>query len=140
MPSKLHSRIQIRLATLLEINYGTKYNMFSELSLALAEWASVPDLAIYPAVEIDFSEDETQITTPPLCAIEILSPSQSFYELIAKADKYFQHGLQSCWLVIPVLKNIYVFTSREHYEIYRFPHTLEDPALGISIDLKEVFR
>lgn len=34
------------------------------------------------------------MTEPPLCVIEIISPSQSLNELTAKAREYFKHGVK----------------------------------------------
>ncbi|WP_461134514.1 Uma2 family endonuclease [Spirosoma lituiforme] len=60
---------------------------------------------------IDVRRDEIRMTVPPLCAIEIISPMQSLQELVDKAKAYFEHGVQSCWLVFPGLRSIYVFSS-----------------------------
>jgi Uma2 family endonuclease len=140
MPSKLHSRIQLKLAFQLENNYANQYSFFSELSLSLNGWDSVPDLAIYPKMDIDYDEDELELTTPPLGVIEILSPTQSFNELKSKAGRYFASGVKSCWLVIPVVKNIYVFSNSSAYEIYKDKETLADKSLNIAIPLAEVFQ
>jgi Uma2 family endonuclease len=140
MPSKLHSITQSNLIGLFYVNYVNQYRPFSELSLSLTGWDSVPDIALYPKTEIDFNHDEIQMTEPPLCAIEILSPTQSINELIYKAEKYFQVGVKSCWLVIPLLKNVYVFADRENYQIYRVGEQLIDEKLNIQIPLNEVFK
>ena len=138
MPSEVHGYIQGKLVARLYA-YEDKYNILSELSLNLDDWGSVPDIAIYPKRKINFREDRIEVTTPPLCAIEILSPSQSLQELVNKASNYFQHGVKSCWLVIPSLENIYVFSSPENYNIFRSNQTLSDTALGIELDLSKIF-
>jgi Uma2 family endonuclease len=139
MPSKLHSRLQSKMISRLDNKYGNKYDFFSELSLSLDGWDSVPDIAIYPRMVIDYSEDAVEMTEPPLCAIEILSPSQILQVLLDKAANYFTHGVKSCWLVIPGLKNIYVFSNREDYQIFKADQTLTDASLDISLALNEVF-
>ncbi len=138
MPSEVHGYIQGRLIARLYA-YEDKYNILSELSLDLNDWGSVPDIAIYPKRNMNFREDRIEVTTPPLCAIEILSPSQSLQELVNKASLYFQHGAKSCWLVIPSLENIYVFSSPEHYNIFRSSQTLTDAALGLELELSKIF-
>lgn len=140
IPSKLHAQTQGNLLFLLKTNYSLEYNFLPELRLSLNAWDSVPDISIYPKAEIDFSNDETALTIPPLCAVEIISPSQNLYDLIAKAQKYFENSVKSCWLVIPLLKNIYVFESLATYEIFRETETLLDKRLGIEIQLSQVFR
>jgi Uma2 family endonuclease len=138
MPSEVHGYIQGRLIARLYA-HEDKYNILSELSLDLNDWGSVPDIAIYPKRKMNFREDRIEVTTPPLCAIEILSPSQSLQELVNKANSYFQHGVKSCWLVIPSLENIYVFSSPESYSIFRSNQTLNDTALGIELELATLF-
>ena len=138
MPSEVHGYIQGRLIARLYA-YEEHYNILSELSLELNNWGSVPDIALYPKRKMNFREDRIEVTTPPLCAIEILSPSQSLQELVNKASSYFQHGVKSCWLVIPSLENIYVFSNPESYSIFRSNQTLSDPALGIELELAKIF-
>jgi len=140
MPSLNHSIIQINLGSELRQAYKTQYRIASELSLALADWPSVPDICIFPKSPLNLREDVTSVTEPPLCAIEITSPSQSTDQMRQKVEKYFQHGVQSCWIVFPSLANIYVFSSPDDYEIYRSHETLQDTVLGISLPLKEVFE
>jgi Uma2 family endonuclease len=139
MPSKLHGRIQLKLGTVLDNAYGEKYSLFSELSLSLNDWDSVPDLSVYPKMELNYNEDEIELTDPPLCAIEILSPSQGLQELIVKARKYFSYGVKSCWLVIPLLKNVYVFSGPMNYQMFRDTETLHDPVIDVRLELSKVF-
>ncbi len=140
MPSFNHSAIQINLGAELRNLYKQKYRIVSELSLDLTDWPSVPDLCLFSKRPLNLKHDITTVTEPPLCAIEIISPSQSVDELRAKAEKYFQHGVQSCWIVIPAFANIYVFSSVDDYEIFRANDTLQDLKLGISLPLQEVFE
>lgn len=140
MPSLNHSIIQLNLGSELRNRYKNQYRFASELSLALSDWPSVPDICIYPKMPINLHKDVTAMTEPPLCAIEIISPSQSVDEMREKAEKYFAHGVQSCWIVIPAFANIYVYSSPDEYEIYRAHETLQDTVLGISVPLKEVFE
>ena len=140
MPSLNHALIQGNLIFELKLRYKDRYSFPSELSLELSTWPSVPDLAIYPKIEMDLQHDVVTVTEPPLCAIEIISPSQSISELTAKASAYFKHGVQSCWIVIPPLGNIYVYSSLDTYEIFRSTDELRDPVLDIVFPLKDVFK
>ncbi|MCB0595753.1 MAG: Uma2 family endonuclease [Lewinellaceae bacterium] len=140
MPSLNHSIIQANLIRELGLSYKDKYRIASELSLDLSDWPSVPDICIYPKMPLDLRQDVATMTEPPLCAIEIISPSQSLSELVGKAEKYFQYGVRSCWIVLLPLGNIYVFSSPDDYEIFRATDTLKDPALDIALPLAEVFE
>ncbi|MBL7775462.1 MAG: Uma2 family endonuclease [Saprospiraceae bacterium] len=139
MPSKNHGYIQGQFLYQLKKVGQQKFTCFSELSLDLADWESVPDIAIYPKMDIDFLHDETSMKEAPLAVIEILSPTQSLQELVSKAEKYFQHDVQSCWLVLLSLRNVYVFSSAENYRMFTHTELLSDPTLGIEIPLGEVF-
>lgn len=139
MPSLNHGLIQANLIFAIKLGYKDKYSVVSELSLDLSGWESVPDVCILPKMPLNPRQDVATVKEPPLCAIEIISPSQSVNELIVKAEKYFQYGVRSCWIVIPALQNIYVFPSPDDYEMYRATDTLSDPVLGIELELREVF-
>lgn len=139
MPSKLHGHIQSNINILLGGSYWDKFSFFSELNLQLNGWDSVPDISIFPKMNFNYSQDEIKVTEPPLCTIEILSPTQSMQELISKAEKYFSCGVKSCWLVIPGVKNIYVFSSSTDYQIFRDTETLHDPVIDVRLELSKVF-
>jgi Uma2 family endonuclease len=113
--------------------------VFSELTLELTEKNYIPDLCIYPVGALNEWEDEIQVTMIPLCVVEILSPTQSLQELLDKAKIYFENGVKSYWLVIPSLKNIYVFDQLQQHKIFQQEDLLEDSILDVQIDLKKVF-
>jgi len=140
MPSFNHGLLQASLARELGVKYKSKYHILSELSLQLGDWLSVPDLCIYPKQPLDLRNDQTKTQEPPLCAIEISSPTQPMGELILKAGQYFDHGVRSVWVVFLELGNIYVFSGKDAYEIYRPEETLKDAVLDIELPLAEVFE
>ena len=140
MPSLNHSIIQLNLGSELRAKYRKKYRIASELSLDLSDWPSVPDICIYPKRPLDLQNDVVGMTEPPLCTIEILSPSQSFTELMNKARNYFKYGVRSCWIVLLPLGNIYVFRAPDDYDIFRPTEILYDKVLDISLPLAEVFE
>jgi Uma2 family endonuclease len=139
MPSKLHALMQANLIAEMAV-YRQRFVLLSELSLSLEDWDSVPDISIFAKSELDFSEDEIRVTISPLCAIEILSPSQSLNDLYDKAKKYFEKGVKSCWIVLPVFKNIYVFSDADNYQIFKSNETLHDTILDIFLPLTDVFK
>lgn len=140
IPSFNHGSIQANLIFLLKLNHKKKYRTVSELTIKLDDWLSVPDLCIYPFEKLDLANDVVKTERVPLCTIEILSPKQSLEELLQKARDYFKHGVKSCWIVIAGLKNVYVFSDGENYEIYRSGEILKDTALGIEFEVGEVFE
>jgi Uma2 family endonuclease len=89
---------------------------------------------------MDLRNDEISVKTPPLCVVEILSPTQNLTELTSKAFGYFQHGIKSCWIVLPMMANICVYSNPDEYDIFRATETLVDKKLDISFPLEEVFK
>ncbi|MBI5916307.1 MAG: Uma2 family endonuclease [Bacteroidetes bacterium] len=139
MPSFNHGTIQANLIMELA-EFRNKFRITSETSLNLDQWPSVPDISMFPKSEMDLWNDEIAVKEPPLCVIEILSPTQSLNDLTSKANGYFQHGVQSCWIVLPSMANIYVYSSPDDYAIFRATETLVDNKLDISFSLSEVFK
>lgn len=139
MPSYNHGRIQANLIMELAA-YRNSFDINSETSLNLQQWPSVPDISIFPKSEMDLQNDEISVKFAPLCVIEILSPTQSLNELTSKAKGYFEHGVQSCWIVLPTFANIYVYSSPTEYNIFRATETLVDEKMDISFPLAEVFK
>jgi Uma2 family endonuclease len=82
-----------------------------------------------------------KITEVPLGIVEILSPSQSELELIEKLPFYFNLGIKSAWLVIPVFKMIYVFDAPKSYHTFTLAdNRLKDSVLGIELDMTQIFK
>lgn len=138
MPSKNHGKLQFRIAKAIADNTGERFDIMTEVSLALSR-PVVPDIALFSQEPSDWLEDEIRVTTPPLCAIEIISPTQGNQELIDKLDIYFAAGVQSCWIVIPTFRLINVFTAKHDYKAF-ITGELYDEKLDIRINLDYIFR
>ena len=139
MPSKNHAILQKRLIVSLSVRYDSDFEILSEISLDLDDWQNTPDLAICAKMPIDFNHDEIRLTEPPLGVIEILSPTQSLQELTDKIAKYFKAGIASCWLVLPGLQAVFVFSSAHTHRAFQADELLQDTVLHIQLDLKEIF-
>ena len=140
MPSRNHAIIQARLIAALINNFLGKYEIMSEVSLALPNVKpAVPDICIFPKVPVDLLEDEIKITEPPVTAIEILSPTQSLDDVKDKIfDIYFPAGVQSAWLIVPTLRSVHVFTPDRKFVTFN-SGKLNDPVTGISVELDDFF-
>ena len=140
MPSRNHAAIQLNIGFLLKSIYRKKYRAFSELTLNLSDWISVPDISIFPYSKYDASNDQIKVTESPLCVMEILSPTQTQSELISKTRQYFENGVKSVWVVFPELENVYVFSSSTDYEIFRKGQILKDLTMEIEMNVDEIFE
>ncbi len=137
MPSKNHAIIQALLIGAL-LNYNIRFSVLSELTLELETGPLTPDISVYPKLEVDWIHDEIRMDDPPLLVVEILSPKQYLSDLVEKMELYFAAGVKSGWLVQPTLKSIAIFTPEMESTMYT-AGKMADPALGITIDLNEIF-
>ena len=141
LPSLNHSITQSTLLAELVINYRKKFTFLSELSLEMPEKPnSVPDICIYPKMEIDFLHDKISLSQMPLTAIEIVSPSQSNDDILSKFERYFSAGVKSCWLVLLSFKAISVYSAIGVYRFFTESEMLVDQATGIELALTSIFN
>ena len=142
MGSRNHSYLQMKLGALL---LGLEqYMVLSEISLDSCGLENNtkemrPDLALYPQQSIDFLQDEIRMQTMPLLVIEILSPRQSIDEILEKFRAYFELGVKSCWLVLPPLQSVSVFSAANKEQTFSQGELVDD-ALNIQFSLKKVFQ
>lgn len=139
-PSLNHGIIHANLITEIGLKYRKCFHLLSKLNLNLGGWKSVADLVLIPPSNLDLTQDIDWVTVPPSCVIEILSANQSLNDLASNIRNYFHHGVKSCWIVLPSLANIYVFSSPSEYAIFRSTETLVDKKVDISFPLAEVFK
>lgn len=140
MPTLNHAIVQANLIFAFKFHYGQLYTIASELNVTMPERPdAVPDIAIYPKLSIDFFNDVTSMTEMPLTVVEIVSPSQSDAEIIAKFKRYFDAGIRSCWLVMPSFQAISVYSAFGKYRFFSETELLNDPVTGIELSLTDVF-
>ena len=76
-----------------------------------------PDLAYYTAAQIEATRTgEWQKTR---FAIEILSDSESYDDVLEKIQDYFDAGAQLVWYIVPNRQKIYVYTSPDTSQAYK---------------------
>jgi Uma2 family endonuclease len=78
--------------------------------------------------------DEYQIT-PPLIAIEVLSPSNSGKDLLAKLEDYEQFGIQNVWVIDPATRTGQTCKGTQTTETTRFAV----PGTAIYLDVAQIF-
>lgn len=165
MSSKNHGLIQVRLASF--INSFDDYNVATELSLDVSETSRQeiltkygltatrelkPDIVVYWADEFDLADpdeegdlesvDPLRVQQMPLCAMEIVSPSQSSYKILQKFRAYFAMGVKSGWLVEPNLKTIVVYQGQirqKHSYMANNGGDVEDSILKVKMPLAKIF-
>lgn len=141
MPTYNHAVVQGNLLFLLKAGYRKTYTILPEINITMPDRPdTVPDLAIYPKLPVDFLHDVQSMTQMPLTVVEIISPSQSNDEILAKFERYFAAGVQSCWLVIPGFQSISVYAAPGQYQFFNRGTMLTDPATGIELIIDDVFE
>lgn len=135
--NKQHSRVQGRLCILfgtLSGSVGPKRPLFvsPEIRVRTAEDRyRVIDLALY----VDDDAQESVPSSPPLAAIEILSPDDRMADTIEKLDEYRAWGVAYVWLINPESRRIYRSTSAGLEET----NELSVPDLGVCFSSEAVF-
>jgi Uma2 family endonuclease len=159
MGSLYHSATQTHLANLLfnderfvvlvELSLDTAQIDLSQFGLKTKTEVK-PDLCVYkrqPEPKLTkqpkrLSTDVLRMPKMPLLAIEVLAPSQSVNELLMKFDAYFALGIQSCWLVMPSLEEVKVYSQQGSYKTFDTQRDTEvtDEVLDIHLPIQKIFE
>lgn len=138
MRSYNHAKLTYRLAKSFS-RYNEQYDILPELEFELSHGRAKPDVAVCRLGKIDWLRDVIRPTTPPLLAIEILSPRQALSDLTDKAlDIYFPSGTPVVWVIIPHFKQINVMTYNELITITS--GVVFDKNTGIELNLIDIFN
>ena len=103
----------------------------------------IPDVCLYPKGErkTERGDDILKMSEMPLLAIEVLSPSQSVFSLIAKIKAYFALGVKSCWLVIPATETITIYSKPNNFTSFSAKDTEAiDEVMDIRLPIQEIFE
>ena len=140
MPSKNHGKIQARLSQTLINKYKSKYDVESEVSLELTSGKATPDVIISASTGADdWLNDEIRVTTPPITAIEILSPKQGIDDIKDKiVNIYFKAGVKSAWIIIPTFQTVYVISPDMKVKTFT-EGTIKDISTGVEIEMEDIF-
>ena len=134
-----HSRLINRLTVLLSA-YEERYDILPELEFELSAGRLKPDVAILPRLAYDWEADVMRYPNPPITAIEIISPTQSFDSLVAKIRQYyFPSGVQSAWLVLPTVRSIILFVPGQP-TVTVSGGVLRDPVTQVELAMDSIFR
>jgi Uma2 family endonuclease len=78
----------------------------------------------------------------PNLAIEVVSPSNSAYEVLEKIEDYFRCGVERVWVIYPTVVKLYDYDSPVSVSILTRDQTLSGGTLlpGFHLSLAELFR
>ncbi len=133
-----HAKLNYRLTKALG-RYDHQFDILPELEFELSHGRAKPDVAICQSGKIDWLRDVIRPTTPPLLAIEILSPRQALSDLTDKSlEVYFPSGVPVVWVVIPQFKIVTVMVPTGQSTVTS--GTVVDEQTGIELDLGAIFE
>ena len=78
----------------------------------------------------------------PNLAVEVVSRSNSWEEVMDKLQEYFEAGVERVWVVSPAHQQIHVFQTPTSVRILTLPDDLTDEQLlpGFRLPLRELFE
>jgi Uma2 family endonuclease len=133
-----HAKLTYRLSKSFS-RYDEQYDILPELEFELSHGRAKPDVAVCQLNKANWLRDIIRPTTPPLLAVEILSPRQALSDLTDKAlDIYFPSGTSVVWVVIPHFKQVTVMTPTGQTTMTS--GTVYDESTGIELDLASIFN
>ncbi|MFD1468350.1 Uma2 family endonuclease [Hymenobacter caeli] len=139
-PSENHGAVQSNLIFELGTRYRSQYRFLSEIDLNVGGRVLVPDIGIFFPMVVDMAHDQLVVEQLPLTAIEIITVTQELRNLISRANQYLRAGVKSCWVVLPEVAGILVYSAPGEYKFFHGPQTLTDPATGIELPLGPLFE
>jgi Uma2 family endonuclease len=151
MGSYNHSLAQAQLTGL--FFNDKRFSVFIELSLDVsqtdlsqfgmkAKEELKPDICLYPKTEKTgfIKRDIIKMSEMPLLAIEIISPKQGIDDILTKFDAYFALGIKSCWLVIPPMEVVDIYSQLNQHRTFDMNDThVIDELADINLPMKSLF-
>jgi Uma2 family endonuclease len=77
----------------------------------------------------------------PDLAVEVVSPSDEFSEVVAKVRQYFHYGVRLVWVIVPEERQVYVYDSPARIRILEVADTLTGGDLlpGLALSVQSLF-
>jgi Uma2 family endonuclease len=152
MGSYNHSLVQARIPALLsdddrfsgfiELSLDASQIDLSQFSLKTKEELK-PDICFYPKAEkVKVKKrDLLKMAEMPLLAIEIISPKQGIDDILAKFEAYFALGVKSCWLIMPSVEIVDVYSQLEQHRIFDLNDAeIIDEVADIRLPIQKIFE
>ena len=145
-PKLFHASLQKSLLILIDNWCQSSGRVYPEWAVVLKrqgrDWVPVPDLTYVSAkrLPLDYMEDDACPVLPEL-VIEIISPGQSFGEMVAKATDYLTAGVDRVWVVDAQAKTITVFYPDAFPQTFKGERVIRDELLpGLDLSPEIVFQ
>ena len=107
LPKKLHPRVQAFLMRMLGSKAPMPYETLPELNVLCGKDRLIPDITV---VERSAHYTEGDLADPAALAIEILSPRQTFSNMLDKCERLHKTGTPQCWVIWPERRQAWIYT------------------------------
>lgn len=105
--------------------------------------ARIPDFAFLRSGRVSKKYDKSKpFPGAPDLAVEVVSPSDSASDIMAKVDDYLRYRTQQVWVVFPQLKQLHQYEQESNIvHIYNETDKLEVESLfpGLTISIADIF-
>jgi sec-independent protein translocase protein TatC len=146
LPQRFVSKVINALFTLLDLWCEERGEVAIKRAINIkrigGDWTQVPDLCYvsYERLPAGWMEDQACPTAPEL-VIDMISPKQTFGELVDKATEYLEAGVLRVWLVDCQARSITVFYADARPRTYRGEMEITDPLFdGLELIPELLFR
>ena len=146
LPQRFVSKVTGALFTLLDLWCEERGEVAIKRAINIkridGDWTQVPDLCYvsYERLPAGWMEDQPCPTAPEL-VIDMISPKQTFGELVDKATEYLEAGVLRVWLVDCQARSITVFYADARPRTYRGEMELTDSLFeGLELIPELLFR
>jgi Uma2 family endonuclease len=132
MGNKSHGKVQLRLGSILQ-TFEQRTGIFVVVEVRQKVTATryrIPDIAVF---ERELAEEVP--SSPPLVAIEVLSPDDRVGYIIPKLDEYRRWGVKHVWAVDPDDRKLFTYGENGLHEVT----DLRLPEYGIALTLGDIF-
>ncbi len=138
-PKYFHARSARRILNILAEWAKDRGRAEMEWAFDLSDnYTPVPDLIYVSFDRLPESWNENAACpVPPELAIEIISPGQTFGQMIQTASSYLTGGVLQVWVVDPTAQNVTVFYADRAPKTYLNGEVITDdlfPELSVEID------
>lgn len=145
-PKFFHSAVQKTLLLILDSWAKNKGRVYQEWSIKLkrngSDWVPIPDLCYisYERLSANWILDEACPVAPEL-TIEIISPGQTFGDLVEKASAYLIAGVNRVWLVDTKAQTITIFYPQAVPTTFRANALITDELLPqLELTPQQIFQ
>jgi Uma2 family endonuclease len=132
MGNKSHGRVQLRLGALLQaLEQRTGVYVVVEVRQKVSPTRyRIPDIAVFerePAEEVP--------STPPIVAIEILSPDDRIGYILPKLEEYRNWGVRHIWAADPEDRKLFTYGETGLHEVIE----VLLPEYGVVLSATDIF-